>query len=664
MPLESLTRLREKVCYRVFTPGSRAGRPVDVLGSLSLPSGLSFERDEEAVRDEIRGAVSGLLTLAGIVADPLSDPRHILLARILETRWREGKGAGLTDLVALAENPPFARVGAMDLDAVLPRAKRRELALALNNLLSSPDFDSWREGEPLDPGRLLRDASGRAACNLFYLAHLDDKERMFFVTRFLERFWAWTRTQTGSSDLKALLYFDEIFGYLPPVAEPPSKRPLLSLLKQARAFGVGVLVVTQNPVDLDYKALSNTGTWMVGRLQAERDKERLLDGLEGAGLGMARAEADRTLSGLEKRRFLLHDVHRSGGPVVFETRWARAYLRGPLALRQVPDLSPKFAEPAPAGKIGEKPAAAPDRGAPSSRTEAGAPVSPALDPVFQARFAPGLCPGAGLAGEVAALIEVRISRQRPAVSGSERRLVRLGAAAAPVPATDEAARLEGWRDTPPSEATYGPLPSWVTRTNAAAALERAVKDFAAAEGFLLETVPALGLARQPGETDADFASRVKAAADAEAGRGRDRIRGPRDRRIATLERQIAEETRELERDRAERTRATTYSVIDVGASVLGTLFGGGRRSLGTAGRAGGRAYGRIQRAAEGVKESEEKIAAWTRERDALKEEIAGETATELARLDAEAMRRENTRLPIEKSDVRVLSWLVLWQENR
>ena len=446
-----------------------------MLGSLSLPSGLSFDRDEEAVRDEIRGAVSGLLTLAGIEADPLSDPRHILLARILETRWREGKGAGLADLVALAENPPFTRVGAMDLDAVLPRAKRRELALALNNLLSSPDFDSWREGEPLDPGRLLRDASGRAACNLFYLAHLDDKERMFFVTRFLERFWAWTRTQSGSSDLKALLYFDEIFGYLPPVAEPPSKRPLLSLLKQARAFGVGVLVVTQNPVDLDYKALSNTGTWLVGRLQAERDKERLLDGLEGAGLGMARAEADRTLSGLEKRRFLLHDVHRSGGPVVFETRWARAYLRGPLALRQVPDLSAKFAEPAPAGKSdenlrrrGSRGAALADRGrrAGASRARPGFPVA----------IRAGLVPGAGLAGEVAALIEVRISRQRPAVSGSERRLVRLGAAAAPVPAADGAAGLEGWRDTPPSGATYGPLPSWVTRPNAAAALERAVKD--------------------------------------------------------------------------------------------------------------------------------------------------------------------------------------------
>ncbi|MGH9369427.1 MAG: hypothetical protein ACRD3M_17370, partial [Thermoanaerobaculia bacterium] len=603
--------------------------------------------------------VSGLLGLAGIEADPVSDPRHILLARVLEARWREGKAVDLAGLVALAENPPFDRVGAMDLEAVLPRGRRRELALALNNVLSSPDFDTWRTGELLEPGRLLRDASGRPACNLFYLAHLDDRERMFFVTRFLERFWAWTRTQPGSSGLKTLLYFDEIFGYLPPVAEPPSKRPLLSLLKQARAFGIGVLVVTQNPVDLDYKALSNTGTWLVGRLQAERDKERLLDGLEGAGLGMSRAEADRALSGLEKRRFLLHDVHRSGGPVVFESRWARAYLRGPLTLRQVPELTRQFAEPT-AASASAPAAAPPGEAAAPSVSEAGAPVPPALDPVFQPRYERDLPPGAGLSGEVAALLEARISRQRPAVAGSQRLLVRFGSGAAPVAVSDGRTRLDEWPSSPPAGATYGPLPAWATKGNAAPALERAAKDLVRAEGFTLETVPALGLARQPGESEAPFASRVAAAAEAEAGKWLSKLRGPRECRIATLERQIAEETRELERDRAEQSRARTYSAIDVGASVLGTFFGGGKRSIGSAGRAGGRAFGRIQRAAEDVRESEEKIAAWTRERDALRAELEGEIASERARLESEAARRETARLPIEKSDVRVLAWHVLW----
>ncbi len=664
VPLESLATLRQRVCYRVFTPGSRAGRPVDVLGSLELPAGLSFERDEEAVRDEIRGAVSGLLALSGIEADPVSDPRHIVLARVLETRWREGKGAGLADLVALAENPPFTRLGAMDLDAVLPRAKRRELALALNNLLSSPGFDAWREGEALDPARLLRDGSGRPACNLFYLAHLDDKERMFFVTRFLERFWGWTRTQSGSTDLKALLYFDEIFGYLPPVAEPPSKRPLLSLLKQARAFGVGILVVTQNPVDLDYKALSNAGTWMVGRLQAERDKQRLLDGLEGAGLGMSRAEANRTLSGLEKRRFLLNDVHRPGGPVVFESRWARAYLRGPLTPRQIPDLVRGFAEPAPATGVSPAPAESEKEAAPGSGavlpSAAGAPVPPALDPVFQPRYAPGTPPGASLVGEVAILVEARISRSRPAVAGSAQRLLRFGSGSVPAATSDEEMRLAEWSPEPPAGASYGELPAWATKVNAFAALERAAREQTAADGFTLETVPELGLARQPGESDADFASRIEAAVNAEAGRSAEKIRAPRERRLATLDRQIAEESRELERDRAEQTRAATYSGIDVIAGVLGTLLGGGRRSAGSTVRAGGRAYGRIQRAAEDVRESEEKIAQWRRERDDLKAELESEAAAERARVAALAGRREQTKMPIAKGDVRTLGGFVLW----
>ncbi|HEV8232865.1 MAG TPA: hypothetical protein VGQ75_11005, partial [Thermoanaerobaculia bacterium] len=339
VPLDSLRKLRENTAWRVFSPGSRAARPINLLGSFEPPQGLSWDRDEEALRDQIRGVVTGLLGLAGIEAGEVSDPRTALLALTLEDWWRKGRSPSLADFVSLVENPPFSRVGAVELDAFLPREKRRELALALNNLLASPDFASWREGEPLDPDKLARGDSGGPACNLFYLAHLDDRERMFFVSRFLDRLWSWTRTLTGTADLRALLYFDEVMGFLPPVAEPPSKRPMLSLLKQGRAFGVGSLLVTQNPVDLDYKALTNAGTWMVGRLQAERDKERLLDGLEGAGIGMSRAEADKTISGLEKRKFLMHDVHRSGGPVVFESRWARAFLRGPLAVSQLRDLA-------------------------------------------------------------------------------------------------------------------------------------------------------------------------------------------------------------------------------------------------------------------------------------------------------------------------------------
>src|SRR5512143_24029 len=394
VPIDSLRKLRDGTEWRVFTPGSRSARPVNVLGSLDAPAGLTWDRDEEALRDEVRGLVVALLGLAGIDADPVSDPRPILLSRIVEKSWKDGQPLDLAGLVALVENPGIARVGAVELEAFLPREKRRQLSLALNNLLASPDFESWRQGDPLDPARLARGDSGRPACNLFYLAHLDDRERMFFVSRFRDRFWSWARTQTGTTNLRTLLYFDEVMGFLPPVAEPPSKRPLLALLKQGRAFGVGSLLVTQNPVDLDYKALTNAGTWMVGRLQAERDKERLLDGLESAGIGMSRSEADRTLSGLEKRRFLLHDVHRSGGPVVFETRWARAYLRGPLAPRELRDLVSLTGGPA----APEREAAPPPEAVRAAQ-QGGTPVPPSLDSVFQHRY---LSSSAGvLAGEVA-----------------------------------------------------------------------------------------------------------------------------------------------------------------------------------------------------------------------------------------------------------------------
>lgn len=655
VPVESIRKLRDGTAWRVFTPGSRAGRPVNLLGSLDAPAGLTWERDEEALRDDVRGLVASLLGLAGIEADPVSDSRSILLARVVEEAWKAGRPLDLAGLIALVESPPFARVGAVELDAFLPREKRRELALALNNLLASPDFESWRQGESLDPARLLRDASGRPACNLFYLAHLDDRERMFFVSRFLERFWSWARTQTGTSDLRALLYFDEVMGYLPPVAEPASKRPMLSLLKQGRAFGVGSLLVTQNPVDLDYKALTNAGTWLVGRLQAERDKERLLDGLESAGIGMSRADVDRTISGLEKRQFLLHDVHRPGGPVVFETRWARAYLRGPLSPRQLPDLA----------KIVGAEAASPTTSAAATASNAsaaggrGSPVPPSLDPAFQHRHLSSSGPEP-LQGEVAALVEARVSRQRPPVAGVRRVLVRFGSGPAPVPVIDDAGSAESASPAAAASAEYGVLPAWATKKNAAPALERLAKDAVSAKGLDLDGVPSLGIIRAPEESAEGFESRVRAAIEAEAEKRAAKARGPLSRKVETLERRIEGETRELERDRAESARSKTYSAIDVGASILTSVLGGRRSSMGSAGRAGARAYGRIQRSAENVKESEKKIADWTAERDALAAELEKSAAAERGRVEAEAARREAVRLPVNRADVRALEWYVLW----
>jgi hypothetical protein len=649
VPVESIRRLKEGTTWRVFTPGSRVVRPVNLLGSLDAPSGA----DEETLRDEVRGLVSGLLGLARVEADSLSDPRAILLSRLVEREWSAGRSLDLRGLVAFVKNPQLDRVGAVPLEEFLPRERRQELALALNNLLASPDFESWREGKAIDPEKLSRGEDGRAACNLFYLAHLDDRERMFFVSRFLDRLWSWTRTRTGTSELRAILYFDEVMGFLPPVAEPPSKRPLLSLLKQGRAFGVGSLLVTQNPVDLDYKALTNAGTWMIGRLQAERDKERLLDGLDSAGIGMSRAEADRTISGLEKRKFLLHDVHRPGGPVVFESRWARAYLRGPLALRELPALvETAGAEEEVVGPGAErdvKPIA-------GAGEREGAPVPPSLDPAFRHVY---LAPGAAsraLTGEVAALVETRVARQRPPVSGTARVLVRFGSGGAPVPALGDPSQIASASNAPPSGAAYGPLPGWATKANATSALERLAKAAVSSEGMKLDGVPSMNLYRAPEETAEDFANRVKAAVDASVAKAR----GPLTRKLESLDRKIEAETHELERDRAESSRSKTYSAIDVGASILTTVLGGRRSSIGSAGRAGARAYGRIQRSAENIKESERKIAEWTAERDGLAAEIQRLDEAERRRLQGEAGSGEKVRVPVNRADIRALEWYVLW----
>jgi hypothetical protein len=647
IPLESIRTLKEKTTWRVFTPGSRVVRPVNLLGSLDPPP----TADEEALRDEVRGLSAGLLGFAAIEADPVSDPRAILLSRIIEGEWKERRPLDVAGLVALVKNPKLTRVGAVEIDEFLPREKRQELALALNNLLASPDFESWRQGKPFDPASLSKPVDGRTACNLFYLAHLDDRERMFFVSRFLDRLWSWARTLTGTTELRALFYFDEVTGFLPPVAEPPSKRPMLSLLKHGRAFGVGSLLVSQNPVDLDYKALTNAGTWMVGRLQAERDKERLLDGLESAGIGMSRAEVDRTISSLEKRKFLLHDVHRSGGPVVFETRWARAYLRGPIALREVPDLVQSAG--AETGEIG--PGAEHD----VQPIPGGAPVPPAVDPVFRQVVLSGAS-GRLLSGEVAALMEARVSRQRPPVSGVRRVLVRFGSGAAPMPVLEEPDSSDKPLDAAPQGVSYGPLPSWATKTNAAAALDRLAREAVAAVGFDLESIPALGLTRNPEETAEAFEARVGSGVEAELAKRTEKIRAPLSRKLESLERKIQEETRELERDRAEATRSKTYSAIDVGASILTSVLGGRRGSLGSAGRAGARAYGRIQRSAENIKESEKKIGEWTAERESLTAELERATAAERERLAAEAGKRERIRVPVKRADVRPLEWYVLW----
>ena len=337
---ERIERLREAVDLAIYTPGSTAGLPLTVLRSFNAPPPGLVEQTE-AYRERVASAVSGLLALLGIVVDPITSREHILLANVLDHSWRAGHDLDMASLIHAVQSPPFQKVGVLDLETFFPAKDRFALAMKLNNLLASPGFAAWLEGDPLDVSGLLYTPTGKPRLSIMSIAHLSDNERMFFVTILLNEVLAWIRTQPGTSSLRAILYMDEIFGYFPPTANPPSKVPMLTLLKQARAFGLGVVLATQNPVDLDYKGLSNAGTWFLGRLQTQRDKDRVLEGLEGAstvaGHAFDRKKMDEILSGLGNRVFVMNNVHEDK-PVVFQTRWALSYLRGPLTREQIQTL--------------------------------------------------------------------------------------------------------------------------------------------------------------------------------------------------------------------------------------------------------------------------------------------------------------------------------------
>lgn len=335
---ERIRALAESAQFGVYTPGSDGGQQVSVLSSLEAPD-LPWEGNSKILREKIASTVTALLGLVGYNdIDPLRSREHILLANIFEHAWSNAKPLDMTELVVNVQNPPFDKLGAFAIDSFFPAKERTSLAMTLNNILASPGFQSWREGQPLHIPDFLFSADGRPRQSVFYTAHLSDSERMFFTTLLLSAFETWMRTQNGSSSLRALLYFDEIVGYLPPKDNPPSKTPLLRMLKQARAFGVGLVLATQNPIDLDYKALSNAGSWFIGKLQTEWDKQRLLDGLQGASADLDRSAYDKIISSLGKRTFLLHNIHASG-PVIFQTRWAMNFLAGPLTRAQIPALN-------------------------------------------------------------------------------------------------------------------------------------------------------------------------------------------------------------------------------------------------------------------------------------------------------------------------------------
>jgi hypothetical protein len=612
----TLRRGREAV---VFTPGSSAGMRLNVLQSLEAPS-VVFESAAEDLRDEIAGIVSGILGLLKIEADPLQSQEAILLANLIEHAWRQGKGLTLESLITSVADPPFEKVGALPLETVYPRKQRQGLMMALNNLLASPSFAAWREGESLEIERLLRAPDGRPRLSIIYTAHLAEPERQFVTALLLDKLKTWMRRQSGTSELRALVYMDEVFGYVPPhPANPPTKRPLLTLLKQARSQGVGVVLATQNPVDLDYKGLANIGTWLVGRLQTDQDRDRLRDGLIGSGADAATIE--RLFDAVRKRVFLLHDVHRPA-PSLLHSRWALCYLRGPLTRDEISRLMQERRASAPAERVPEAVSATPPvLPAPLRhgyfRKHGGAIANPYLLVKYAVRYKG--------AGEVVAARAYPIAGAATASEALE---------AEPLGVDEGAIAAD-----PPSTLRYADLPPWLTATGVKA-LEKALRERLPdrlAQTLLVD--PVTDLVSGPGEDRDAFARRV-----AESSGGEDKAEKLRER-IERKRRDLALREQELSGRKTEKWAA-------IGGAILGVLTGRSRSVGGAISKVGARA-GSVMSKNRMESNAEARVATLQEEIAALEQELA-------ALADVDPGRFTSRQVVPSRSDLDVLRYDLVW----
>lgn len=644
-------KLRNSVDLTIYTPGAHTGLPLSVLRSLDAP-GDGMRDDATALRERVGGVVGGLLSLVGRDADPLQSREHILLSNIVEQAWRAGQGLDLASLITAVQKPPMDKVGALDLETFFPAKDRTALAMALNNLLASPGFSAWLDGDPLDAQRLLFTPEGKPRISIISIAHLSDPERMFVVTLVLNELVGWMRRQSGTSSLRAILYMDEIFGYFPPTASPPSKMPMLTLLKQARAFGVGCVLATQNPVDLDYKGLGNTGTWFIGRLQTDRDKQRVLDGLESAlpgGAAGSRPTLDKLMSSLTQRVFLMRNVHEDA-PLLMQSRWALSYLRGPLTGPEIARLM--------AGRR--------DEGKTSQTVRSAA--RPAVPADVREYF-------------IAATRGSGATEYRPMVLGSAKLhfvdasakidLWRTVSLLAPI-ADDGAAWAEAqsngstrpaFTERPEESAQFATLSAAALRAQSYAAWGRSLAaqlyETARSEVF---TCKALDLASNPDESEGDFRARLAHAARERRDAAVEKVREKFAAKRTTLADQLRRAEERVGRERDQLTERRTQTAVSIGSAVLGALFGRKAISAGSVGRAATamRTASRVGREKEDVTRAEDSL-------DVLRQRLAdfdAECETDLKAagdsLDVASLPLERRSLAPRKGDIAVGEIALAW----
>jgi hypothetical protein len=664
---ERIARLREAADFAIYTPGSEAGLPVSILSSLSAPP-PEVIADGDLLRDRVQTLVSSLLALLEIESDPMRGREHILLSNIFDASWRAGRSLDLAGLIQQIQKPPVDRIGVLDLETFYPAKERFELAMAFNSLLGSPGFGAWMQGEPLDVDRLLYTPTGKPRVAILSISHLSDKERMFFVSLLLEQTIGWMRSRPGTTSLRALLCMDEVFGYMPPVANPPSKRPLLTLLKQARAFGLGLVLATQNPVDLDYKGLSNVGTWFLGRLQTERDKLRLLDGLEGAaGGGLDRASLEKILSRLGNRVFLLHNVHEDA-PVVFQCRWALSYLRGPLTRPEIKRLMGPRKQAAPAAPVRPEAAALPPPLPPPAASSDLSSAAPVLPPEIPQRFLPVRAQRTGIVYEPAlfATATLHFVDEKKGIDHAEELslLTPLGDEVDWTSAEAVRVEKEDLEEEPVDGASFGSLPDAAVRARSYDGWRKQLEEalFRTRRCELLRS-PALDALSRPGESERDFRIRLGDLARQRRDAQVEALRKKHAPKVAMLEDRIRRAEHNKEKQ-AEQARSQTWNaVVSTGTAVLGALFGGGRRRGSAFAKAGSaaRGFGRTLQERQDVARAEESLEAVQKQLADLNADLEAEIGRLEARLDPETEELEVLGLKPRRKDVEVRYLTLAWR---
>ena len=667
-----IQRLRDAADVLIYTPGSNAGIPISILKSFAAPPPAILE-DGDLLRDRIGTTVTSLLGLVGIEADPVQSREHILLSTILDTSWRQGQDLDLAALIQQVQKPPVTKIGVLDLESFYPSKDRFGLVLALNNLLASPGFNTWLQGTPLDINQILYTPAGKPRVAIFSISHLSDPERMFFVSLLMNQVLGWMRSQSGTTSLRAIVYMDEIFGFLPPTANPPSKLPMLTLLKQARAFGVGMVLATQNPVDLDYKALSNAGTWFIGRLQTERDKARLLDGLDSAaassGAQFDRAQIESILSRLGSRVFLMNNTHEDK-PEIFQSRWALSYLRGPLTRDQIKTLmDPLKASGSTVTNVSSAPKTISSSSVPASTNTMQPAALPPDIPSFYIPMRGIVSSGNKLLymPRLLGAAKINFSDTKTKIEVSESKVFVTAVTDNAIPVVwDDADEInipaKDLEKSPQNYALFGELPSTASQSKNYLAWNRDFNNWLYGNQKVeLLSSPSLHEISQPGESEQEFRIRLQQSAREHRDEMVAKLRDKYSSKIAVLQERLRRAQQAVEKQAEQAKQAKLQTALSFGGTLL-SAFTGRKVSSSTISRASTafRGVGRAIDESKDVSRAGDTVAAVQQQLAAVQAEFDSETQTLQEKIDPSTEALDSIVVKPSKSDIQVQIVALVW----